>query len=592
MKLIKVYSNKPFKNVRFNPGFNVILGEPKERKDSTKDTHNLGKSLLITVLDFLLLKNLNKDHIFSKHSRIFQDYVFFLEIKLNSGKFLVIRREILNRTKISFRFNTAELESFERNLDWDQENIPISKARVILNNLLELEPVPEWPYRKSISYFLRTQKDFLDVFQLAKYDKGKHRDWKPFLFELLGFDGKPLLEKYELEEKKKALETLVKEVQGNLTINTGEVDRLKGIIEIKTEEKKEIEKKIDDFKFYTQDKEINQKLVDEIDLKISTLNTIRYNVTEEINRIEKSLELSIPRIDIDELKHLYEEVKIFFPNNLVQEYKNLEDFNRQVSEERKKYMEERLIELKEELHPLEAELQQLDGVKSELLSVLKDKDSYGKFKHYQKMLVKVESEIARYEEKMEYLGRIWELELQIGKLSDEIKTHTEAIKLMINRSNNSYKEIRSIFSHIIHAVLNVPALLSLKPNIEGNIEFHADIQNPENMEITAEAYGTTYKKLLCMAFDLSVLITYSNRSFYKFVYHDGALEGMDNRKKENFLEVVREICHKYGLQYILTVIDSDIPRDYLDKTVGFSYEEIVLRLHDRDDTGRLFETSF
>jgi uncharacterized protein YydD (DUF2326 family) len=50
----------------------------------------------------------------------------------------------------------------------------------------------KWTYRKSISYFLRTQHDFGDVFQLAKYNKGKHRDWKPFLFDLLGFDGKSL----------------------------------------------------------------------------------------------------------------------------------------------------------------------------------------------------------------------------------------------------------------------------------------------------------------------------------------------------------------------------------------------------------------
>ena len=33
MKLVKIYANKPFKGIRFNPGFNVILGEPIEKKN-------------------------------------------------------------------------------------------------------------------------------------------------------------------------------------------------------------------------------------------------------------------------------------------------------------------------------------------------------------------------------------------------------------------------------------------------------------------------------------------------------------------------------------------------------------------------------
>jgi uncharacterized protein YydD (DUF2326 family) len=95
-----------------------------------------------------------------------------------------------------------------------------------------------------------------------------------------------------------------------------------------------------------------------------------------------------------------------------------------------------------------------------------------------------------------------------------------------------------------------------------------------------------------MAFDLAVLITYSRRSFYRFVYHDGALEGLDDRKKINFLNMVRGICGENDLQYILTVIDSDIPRDEMDNIAVFPDEEVVLRLHDRDDSGRLFGMGF
>jgi hypothetical protein len=44
-------------------------------------------------------------------------------------------------------------------------------------------------------------------------------------------------------------------------------------------------------------------------------------------------------------------------------------------------------------------------------------------------------------------------------------------------------------------VLNVPAIISISQNRQGNVEFNANIQNPQSSEITAEDLGTTYRKL-------------------------------------------------------------------------------------------------
>ena len=95
-----------------------------------------------------------------------------------------------------------------------------------------------------------------------------------------------------------------------------------------------------------------------------------------------------------------------------------------------------------------------------------------------------------------------------------------------------------------------------------------------------------------MAFDLSILIHYSKNSFFRFVYHDGALEGLDDRKKNNLLQQVRKICSKYNIQYILTLIDSDLPKDEKNQIINFPDNEICLELHDKDDSGRLFTIGF
>ncbi len=592
MKLVKVYANKPFKPIRFNPGLNVILGEPRERDDRNKHTHNLGKSLLVVILDFLLLKRLSPNHLLKKHDDVFAGYMFYLEISLNSGQHLVIGRGVDSPTKISFKILNNESPGFSEIEEWDHENISFKKAVEQLNIYLNFDVATDWMYRKSISYFLRNQEDYQDIFQLSKYNKGKHRDWKPFLFKILGFDSNALLDKYNTEEEQATLAKNIENLKREFAVSTEEADKIRGILEVKTDEKIAVETKIDAFNFYLKDKEINNRLVENIDGEIARLNCLRYNVTEEIGRLELSLKTTIPTIDIPGLQKLYKEVKIYFPQNLVKEYNELQNFNTKISRERKRYMKERLEVLKRELIPLEKELFAIESRKSDMLTVLKDKDSYQKFKYYQKELAKIEGEVIRYEEKLQKIDRLSMLEHEYEKCLERLKEQADKIKSLIRKSNNTLKEIRRFFNQIVQSVLNSPAILSIILNKNSNVDFHGDIQSPEKMDITAEAQGTTFKKLLCIAFDLSVLIVYSKRSFYKFVFHDGALETLDDRVKRKFIDIVRGICRENGIQYILTVIDSDLPHDDQDNLIPLPEEDIVLRLHDRDDSGRLFEMAF
>jgi uncharacterized protein YydD (DUF2326 family) len=49
----------------------------------------------------------------------------------------------------------------------------LEKATALLNEYLAFDILKQWSYRKSITYFLRSQKDYNDVFQLLKFSKGK-----------------------------------------------------------------------------------------------------------------------------------------------------------------------------------------------------------------------------------------------------------------------------------------------------------------------------------------------------------------------------------------------------------------------------------
>ncbi|HEH9402252.1 TPA: DUF2326 domain-containing protein, partial [Aeromonas sobria] len=80
---------------------------------------------------------------------------------------------------------------------------------------------------------------------------------------------------------------------------------------------------------------------------------------------------------------------------------------------------------------------------------------------------------------------------------------------------------------------------------------------------------------------------YANGDFYRFCYHDGILESLDDRLKLNLIKEWREISTTNELQFIITVLDSDLPL-IDDKKTYFSSNEIIRELNDHGDNGRLF----
>ena len=583
MKISKIYSNKNFKNIEFNERFNAIVAFIES--DKKEDTHNLGKTSLIRVIDFLLLSSFDKNTDKLLGNDIFIGQEFYGELKLNSGKYLLIKRSINTPTKISFKLNDSKLNNFELDIDWDEE-LTLKKAKARLNEFLNFNILPNWDYRKSITYFLRSQQDYLDVFKLNKF-KGKHKDWKPFVFDLLGFNGKLILEKLEIEEEIDILKGKVKTLKLEAQIDTSEKDRLEGLLEIKKNELFEVRTLIDRFNFFKEDILTNKKLVEEIDVQLQAFNTDRYRISFEINKIESSLSDINDDIDNKTISDLFEEVNLYYPQQLKKEYNDLINFQKSLTIERKKYLLETLTELKKEYLDLNIKIREIENQKGELLSLLTQKDSYKKFKEYQRKTVSLEVEVERIDDKIQAIDNSLIIENDIAEKKESIANYVLALKDAL--SERKHSNINKIFNSIIKEILDTNALISLKLNNQGNIEFNADYQNKVDLLNTSESQGTTYKKLLCVAFDLSLLVNFSDKSFYKFVYHDGVLEGLDDRIKIRYIKLVKELCEKYDLQYIITLIDSDLPKE---KPNIIEKNDICLRLNDKDNKGKLFLNSF
>jgi len=320
LKLSKIYSNndKRFKPIVFNEGLSILYATVKRPKDSDKDSHNLGKTLLIKLIDFMLLADLSAGHFLYDHKELFEEFVFYLEIQRNAGGFVTVRRNVAKNTKISLKFHPG------RNLDlsnapdtyWDASMVPLAKAKEALNEILGLSTIPAWNYRKGVTYFLRTQADYLDVFQTSRFSMGKHLYWKPYVSNVLGFPFEKVTEKYEIDDKTTAKETFRKEYSKQANADPTEYDRIKGTIEIKREDIDESRKRIDTFNFLEKEVSINAELVGQIEGRISYFNEQLYEIGLEIERIRNSLAEKIS-FDLEQVKQIFEEARIFFPLQLV-----------------------------------------------------------------------------------------------------------------------------------------------------------------------------------------------------------------------------------------------------------------------------------
>ena len=350
MKLLRLYSNKLFHNIKFSEtGLNIVLGRITNKTINDKDTHNLGKTLLCDLIDFMLLRKIeNKKEFFLTKNNIFAGYFFFLEILLDSGSYLVIRRSADKPTKINFKESILPLNDFDISInEWDFEDLSFQKAVKQLNSYLNFNVVTDFSYRKYINYFLRHQADYLEVFHLTKY-KGKNFLWKEFLIELFGYNNKLLQEKEQLESEimsKKNETTFL----ANRTITDGNKDSIKALIELKEQELFDRKRLINEIDFSKEDTDEHKKLVEKIDAQLQLNNSELYALNRDLERISISLTHEIKQIDIAELKTIFEETQVIFPNDVYIQFQDLLEFNKKLSEERNEYLKEQLIRMRKKL---------------------------------------------------------------------------------------------------------------------------------------------------------------------------------------------------------------------------------------------------
>ena len=578
MKLSKIYSNKESMTpIRFNGGFNVIYGDVEDKK-ADQNEHNLGKTSLVYLIDFLLLKTLTKNHFLSKHKNKFKDWVFYLEIELSKDNYVTIKRAVDTATMVSFKEHNSSNQDFSQTDEWDHKDVKLQTKKgkdavTMLEEYLNFSVLQNQNARHFLTYLLRTQKDYSDLFKMRQFEGSLDIYWKPQLFALLGYNEEDVLKKYTVQSEIKNNSALLKTILGNKKSATSDSYNLKGAIAEKEKERQAILNELNKFDFYLREKNLSKELVEETEVKISRLNSERYRLEYEIKRIKESLE-SHTTFDLKEIEEVFEQAKIFFPNQLKKDYEELIEFNESLSSERAKYLTEDLAGNIEHLENISADLKKLNQEKEEVLAFLRDTDTFSKYKSFQTEVFKLDEQITQFKLKLQSLGTAENYEKKIDELKLESKEVAIRIKKVIDQGSEVFESIKAIFTDIFKQTMDHTAILVVKPNQDGNPDFtQITLDDKDEDQLTGQGEGYTATKVQCASFVLAILATYKNERFYKFAYHDGLLESWGNTPKLNFLNLIRQFCNLNDIQYTISVIKTDVPNNF-----KFTDEEVVATL--------------
>lgn len=598
MKISSIYSNKKeiFPRIDFNIGnedsaLNVILANIENPKDISKSSHNLGKTTLVYLLNFMLLSKANNELFLIKNFNRFKNFTFYLEIFLTENKLITIKRSVASANSVSIKKHRTRLQDFSNSEDWDHKEINYENAMDILNSYFNFKVIKGWSYRMGISYFLRSQADYSDVLQISKFMQGKHSYWKPFVAKMCGLDDRPIKEKYNIDDaiENKNKERLDKKAGVPSSYILSEISKYQNDISILKSEIDHMSAKLDSFDFKEQEMSINKELVNKVEKEISFINDKLFNINTDISRLKNSVSNGI-KFNIKEIKKIFEEASILMPEAIVKSYEELTLFNKKLSQERNATINGQIETLEKDKIELEKKFEELNSRRINYLEILRNRDVFDKYKKLQNNLSNRRAELKTLETVVLKLLEISELDKEIIKLQSKRSEKIGEITNKILKQPKIYKEIQSNFNKYVKKVLNRHGSFYVDVNSNGNIDFHPEITFLDSKEIkTSQDSGTTFKKLLCVLFDLSVLKTYENDNFYHFVYHDGIFENLEPRKRRLLFEVIQDVIKNGKTQYIFSSLASDLPFDNNEQTIKFSDNEIVLNLNDSGYQGLLFK---
>jgi len=533
MKILKISSNIPtFRTVPFNTNFSIVLGVPKSRGEGK--SHNLGKTTLIELIDHILFGSRDSDRIKAIKAN-FQEPVFTIDL-LSKG----------------------EVEEIV--VDYSKKRKPAFAKGI----------------KQSYEYFIRFQDDYKDEFRKVSI-RGKDITWKPLLMRLMGFNERPLIEKYEIEATIQDYENFIEVAASSSMRRASKGDEIAHL----ESRKSEIIDSIKSLDFSTVEDAVSVELASITDLAISNIKKELFVTRKELASISDSLTHSV-FIDFspERIESIYADLKVYFGDQIKHDLLDVEEFFLQVTKNRTASLNLMKKKTIDNIAELDTELAEHTRKRSIQLKLIVSQDSIDIYRDLSTQLAQVETELSLLKQDI-YKESIQTATAERNLLLTQQLALAAAVASEIDENDSTFSLIKGEYASIMLEVMDIDAELIVEKNSTGNLGFRT--VSWRDGAPSQELKGEMAKKISCAAFDVALRIVNNDDS--GFIIHDGVIDNADKNIKKKFINAMKTRAIKHDYQYILTAISDDLPD-------SVESGDIVITLSDRSESELLMGKTF
>ena len=573
--ILAVRSNMPsFKEVEFQPGFNVVLAD-RTKDSARRDSRNgLGKTTLIEIIHFCLGSQTRKNQGLMVNP--LRGWSFTLEMRINDQD-LSVTRSTDDPRWINVDGDFRDLSSPGKLLD-GVTRLRVGDWNLLLGELffgLRQEPILKYhpTFRSLVSYLARRGRD---AFASPFGHNRAQQEWdkqvnNAFLLDL-GWEHAGQLQELKDEDnllkslRRAAREGLLEGMIGTLGNLEAERARLESDIRRRSEslsnfrvhpQYEEIEKEANSLTSTIQQL-TNANLVDNrrVDLYRSSLDEDQAPVTEEVLEVYQALDVTMP-----ELVH--------------RRLDEVEDFHRQILVNRRAYLDSEIQRIETNRNQRSLQIQTSLEKRAQLLEVLQTHGALQEYTLLQELHLEIMARRNDIDNRITNLKRF-----EQGR--SEIRVNRE---LLLQNARREFEERRqrreeaiNIFNAKSQELYKAPGNLVVDVADKG-FSFDVEIMR-------SGSQGINNMKIFCYDQMLAELWS-SKRPSPGLLIHDSTIfDGVDERQVAQALELAQREAENRGFQYVCALNSDALPSG--DFSPGFDLNRFVrLRLTDETEDGGL-----
>jgi uncharacterized protein YydD (DUF2326 family) len=577
-----------FKEIKFNPGLNILIAEKTPDASDQQTRNRAGKTSLIEIIHFLMGSGADKEHSIFRTGAL-ENFSFMMDFDLGNSHTVIGRRGI-NPSKINIIKANTEKWPYPPHFDRQSHETSISNTKwisilgSILFKLPDFDPndlVQKFSptFRSLFSYYVRRVNVGAFENPVQQHQHQNLWDQQIAISYLLGLDW-TIAQKWQLiRVREKTLRELKKAIgEGALGEIIGTVSHLRTELTIAGERIRIFRRQLENFQVLPEyheleieASEISNKLAEYVNDDVIDLELI-----EELNRF-----LSDERPpSFEDLENIYQEAGITFPEIVSRRMSELKEFHESIIANRKSYLSHEIEEANRRIASREGIKQQISDRRAKIWEIL---NSHGALDHF----AQLNSELIRQEINFETLKQKFYTAEQLEGQKTELDIERQNLLIRLRRN---YQEQDDVIRHII---LTFEEISSRLYEEAGRLEIKGSLNGPQvEVRIQGEkSKGIKNMQIFC--FDLMLMQLSCEKGIGPgFLVHDSHIfDPVDERQIAAALNIGAQKAKSFGFQYIVTMNSDNMPETY---PSGFNLDDYIIpvRLTDATENGGLFGFRF